>query len=292
MIKVSIIMATYNRGYIIGRAIESVLNQTHKDFELLIIDDGSTDNTQEVVKRYPDSRIRYEWFEHRGFPSARNQGLSLITGEYITYLDSDSSWRPEFLEVMIKTLNELPEIEMVYCTYEVIYQILRDGEWQNVNKAVKRNSYDYKKLLRANFIELCAALHRKGCLERIGKFDERLDCLVDWDFLIRLGNEYKVGFIDRLMVSSYYREGGDNITFTADPLPSNLLIMEKIRKMGYPIYTLLVEEFTNGSYLAYLPGFEGYKGIGRSREEAIKDIERSLKENPLSKYIELVMLNR
>lgn len=292
MIKVSIIMPTYNRGYIIGRAIESVLGQTYKDFELLIIDDGSTDNTQEVVKGYSDSRIRYEWHGHRGVSSARNQGLSLAAGGEIAYLDTDCSWRPKFLEVMKKVLNERPEVEMVYCTYELIYQTFRNGEWQDTGRTIKGEPYDYQKLLRRNFIELCTILHRRECLRKIGGFDERLACLVDWDLFIRLGNGCRVEFINQSLVSCYYREKGDNLTFNADPLRSSLLIMEKIRKMGYPIYVLLIEESSNGSYLSYLPGFEGYEGAGKTREEAIKEIERRLKDRPICPNIELVVLNR
>ncbi|MFT5631399.1 MAG: glycosyltransferase involved in cell wall biosynthesis [Gammaproteobacteria bacterium] len=105
-IKVSIVMPAFNRADRIGNAINSVLAQSHKNFELLIIDDGSTDNTKEVLERFSnDDRVRVFWNDHLGVSAARNTGLHNATGQYIFYLDSDNTWTVDFLAVMVVALK-------------------------------------------------------------------------------------------------------------------------------------------------------------------------------------------
>lgn len=97
MPSVSVIITTYNRANLVSRAIDSVLNQTYKDFELIIIDDGSTDNTKSLIDSYlqKDKRIVYFYQENKGWPSALNKGIELSKGEYIAFLDSDNEWLPK-----------------------------------------------------------------------------------------------------------------------------------------------------------------------------------------------------
>lgn len=96
---VSVVIPTYNRAHLVGRAIQSVLNQTYQDFEIIVVDDGSTDNTEEVVKSFNDPRIRYiRHDQNRGGSAARNTGIKMARGEYIAFQDSDDEWLPEKLE--------------------------------------------------------------------------------------------------------------------------------------------------------------------------------------------------
>ena len=102
---VSIIMPTYNRAHILPRAIESVLNQSYQNFELIIIDDGSSDDTYRVMKSYKDQRIRYiRYTENYGQSHARNVGINMAKGEYIAFLDSDNEWIPSHLEARVNLL--------------------------------------------------------------------------------------------------------------------------------------------------------------------------------------------
>ncbi len=114
MPKVSVILPTYNRAKYISRAIDSVLAQTYKDWELIIIDDGSTDNTKEVVEPYlKDKRIKYVWKENGGVSSARNKGLDMATGEFVAFLDSDDFYMPEKLEKSLEVFDRYPDVILV-----------------------------------------------------------------------------------------------------------------------------------------------------------------------------------
>lgn len=114
MAKVSVIIPTYNRAKYISRAIDSVLAQTYKDWELIIVDDGSTDNTREVVEPYlKDKRIKYVWKQNGGVSSARNKGLDIATGEFVAFLDSDDFYMPEKLEKSLKVFTEYLDVVLV-----------------------------------------------------------------------------------------------------------------------------------------------------------------------------------
>ncbi|MEJ2610102.1 MAG: glycosyltransferase family 2 protein [Candidatus Thiodiazotropha sp.] len=115
--KVSIIIPTYNYAQFIKESIDSVLLQTYRDFELLIIDDGSTDDTEEIVTEIRDSRLKYIKIPNGGVSVARNKGLELAQGEYIAFLDADDKWHPEKLELQVRIFNEYPEIGLVFTDF-------------------------------------------------------------------------------------------------------------------------------------------------------------------------------
>lgn len=110
----SVIIPTYNREKLIGRAIDSVLNQTFKDFELIIVDDGSTDNTKEIIERYTDQRIRYIYKENGGQNSALNKGIEFAKGKYVAFLDSDDEWLDEKLRKVYIKYHTDTNIDIVY----------------------------------------------------------------------------------------------------------------------------------------------------------------------------------
>ena len=117
MEKVSVIIPSYNRANLIERSVRSVLNQTYKNIEVIVIDDGSKDNTEEIVKAINDERLRYYKQENGGAAKARNNGVSLATGEYIAFHDSDDVWREDKLMKQMSFLKENPIYGMVYCNF-------------------------------------------------------------------------------------------------------------------------------------------------------------------------------
>lgn len=208
---VSIIIPTYNRENVIKRAIDSVLRQTYSSYELVIVDDGSTDGTESVVDQAADSRIRYiRLKENQGVAHARNVGIREAKYDYIAFLDSDDEWLPDKLtRQMEKMLSGPKEFGMVYCRM--------GGQSRNsterfvcphqsfVKEILEGNLF--QPLLFQNVIGTPAMLVRKECLEQVGGFKEALRCLEDWELVLRIARNWKIGFVDEILVEVHKSAG-------------------------------------------------------------------------------------
>lgn len=195
---VSVIIPTYNRAHLVGRAIRSVLNQTYQDFEIIVVDDGSTDNTEEVVKSFNDPRIRYIRHEkNRGGSAARNTGIRATYGEFIAFLDSDDEWLPEKLEKQVLICSD-EQIGLVYTGRKVI----DSQSGQVLSKIVPdKEGNVYEQLLERDFIGTCSSVMvKKEALENIKGFDETLPARQDWDCWLRIARNYKVACIREVLV--------------------------------------------------------------------------------------------
>ena len=203
---VSVIIPTYNRAHLVGRAICSVLNQTFQDFEIIVVDDGSTDNTEEVVKSFNDPRIRYIRHEqNRGGSAARNTGIRAARGEYIAFLDSDDEWLPEKLDTQLKTMSTLPEHFVGVCCG---YYRARQSKIVSVSRPMLYGKL-FDKLLKSPFLNGGSCLIvRKNALVAIGGFDEQLARHQDWDLLLRLALMYEIGIIDTPLVIKHNDRAG------------------------------------------------------------------------------------
>ena len=210
-IMVSIIIPTYNRGNTIRRAIDSILRQTYSSYEILIIDDGSTDDTEAVIAECEDSRIRYVPLKHnQGAAHARNVGIQEAAGGYIAFLDSDDEWMPRKLEMQMKRmLNASDEYGLVYCR---MGGMRRDGKSRYMcpplecPKEILEGDM-FRLLLLQNVIGTPTVLARKVCLEQVGGFKETLQCLEDWEFFLRIAREWKIGFVDKVLVEVHKSAG-------------------------------------------------------------------------------------
>lgn len=203
--KVSVIIPTYNRAHLIGRALKSVLNQTYQNFEIIVIDDGSTDNTEEIVKSFSGERIRYIRHKvNKGYPAALNTGIKAAKGKYIAFQDSDDEWFPEKLEKQMKIFEYAPpEVGVVYTGYWRIYE--DDKKIYTPREEVTPKEGDvHKELLKRNFVGAPTMIIRKECFERVGMFDEDLPQLQDWELLIRLSKYYNFKCVDEPLLTSYY----------------------------------------------------------------------------------------
>ncbi|MCU0524751.1 MAG: glycosyltransferase [Elainella sp. Prado103] len=178
---VSIIMPTFNRAYVIADSIQSVLEQTHKNWKLFICDDGSTDNTKAVVEQFQDERIHYFQLPKANGSSARNFGLKYSSGEYIAYLDSDNIWHPQHLSICIQSLEAKPHAMSCYTGYVDTETIRNKVEL----KELTCYTFDYYKLLNRNFIDLNSFVHRRCLFDWLSGFDEELPRLQDWDLVLR-----------------------------------------------------------------------------------------------------------
>ncbi|MEK7642994.1 MAG: glycosyltransferase family A protein [Patescibacteria group bacterium] len=209
--KVSIILTTYNRAYILPKAIKSVLEQTYKDFELVVVDDGSIDNTKEVVESFGDERVRYVRHDvNKGLAVSRNTGLRAARGVFFAFQDSDDEWTSQKLEEQVPVLEQAStHVGVVYTRLE---KTMRDASTVLVPALNFHPTSGnlYQKLLEGNFITMQVALVRRECIDRIGYFDEALNWLEDWDFWLRIAREYEFIFISMVGVRAVVM--GDSLT--------------------------------------------------------------------------------
>lgn len=201
--KVSVIIPTYNRAHLIERSIRSVLNQTYEDFELLIVDDGSTDNTKEIVEGINDDRIRYIQCEgNGGAAKARNRGIQEAKYNYIAFQDSDDEWHSDKLEKQMKVMLEASEdTGLVYCEYHYnglngIEDICPDRNIPNEQKS----GYIFPQLLAGNMIGTPVMLVKRECFEKVGIFNENFPCMEDYELVLRIAQKYRIEFIPEILM--------------------------------------------------------------------------------------------
>lgn len=187
----SIILPTYNRAHFLPKAIESVLKQTFEDWELIIVDDGSTDNTKEVVAKYQDSRIRYIYQKNQERSAARNNGIDQAQGEYICFLDSDDYYLPERLQKLFEIIIKTVDNEKLFFTDLAIE---RDGILQNAKKQNEiKETRQYDKIITATIHcqQVCGA--RKIFHEY--DFNPTIRIGEDLELWIRINEKYKLQYL-------------------------------------------------------------------------------------------------
>jgi glycosyltransferase involved in cell wall biosynthesis len=223
---VSIIIPVYNRANLIGRCIRSVLEQTYSDFELIVVDDGSTDNTAEMIRRFSDRRIEILTVpENRGAQFARNMGIQHAVGKYIAFQDSDDEWTNNKLDKQVEVLDKAgPEVGLVYSGY---WNVRGNSRVYLPSPATRPKEGDlHKILLMGNFITTQTVLLKAECLARAGLFDERLTRLQDWELWLRISHYYLFRFIDEPLVISYFQS--ESITADEEKLVKSFeMILEK-----------------------------------------------------------------
>lgn len=210
----SIIMPTYNRGHIIENAIMSVINQTYQNWELIIVDDGSTDNTFEVVSDITDNRIHYIQYEkNTGSNHARNIGIEKASGEYLAFLDSDNQWHKNYLESQLGIFqNDAVSADVVFA------RCIIAGPWgyvvfpNNIYTEFSSNEKITKCALYNSIFDTNVVCMRREIWEQSGKFDENLLRLQDWEYFLRIlvQGKYHFRFNDAVICDNYLQQ--DSIT--------------------------------------------------------------------------------
>jgi glycosyltransferase involved in cell wall biosynthesis len=202
--KVSVIVPTWNRVSLLGTAIESVLAQTFRDLEVIIVDDGSVDATESLVRRYQetDARVRYVSQEHRGISAAMNTGIRESRGQYIARIDSDDQWLPELLEAEVAILEARPEIGLVYSKGQWATSDLTPlqdtiGHAPHFPAAMKNDTL--RSMLWGDPTCNITVVVRRECFDRAGLFDESLKASEDWDMWLRTAVYYRFFFVDRVL---------------------------------------------------------------------------------------------
>ena len=207
---VSVIIPTYNRANDLGRSIDSVLSQTYSDYELIVVDDGSTDATPSLLSTY-DRRLRIIRQNNQGVSAARNTGIKSAKGKFIALLDSDDAWLPEKLAQQTAFFKAHPQAML--CQTEEIW--IRNGK--RVNPKKKHQKYSgmiFEKTLPLCLVSPSAVMIRRALFDEIGFFDETLPACEDYDLWLRITWKYPVFLIDNPLILKY---GGHSDQLSRQP---------------------------------------------------------------------------
>jgi glycosyltransferase involved in cell wall biosynthesis len=197
MPKVSVIIPAYNRLPMLKEAIHSVVKQDFEDFELIVVDDGSTDGTAEEIKKFGGRVKLLQHPENRGVSAARNKGILHAKGKYVAFLDSDDQWMKGKLKIQVTFLDDNPHYPLCY-TDEIW---IRRGK--RVNPMVKHAKYSgwiFEKCLPLCIISPSSVMMRKTLFSKVGLFDEALPVCEDYDFWLRISARFPIFFINRKLI--------------------------------------------------------------------------------------------
>ncbi|MFZ5823279.1 MAG: glycosyltransferase [Bacillota bacterium] len=225
MDRVTILIPTYNHQRYLAEAVESALHQTYTDREVVVVDDGSTDRTPEILARYGRA-IRVIRTENGGTPSALNTGIGAARGEWIAWLSSDDAFLPDKLARQLALAAEQPALSVIYTDWYVV-----DGAGRVTDQLGTPPYRTRRQLIRGLFagcvINGSTTLVRREALDRIGRFDERLKQAHDWDLWLRLARDHEFGHVRAPLVR--YRWHGENMSAGPDALDYNEWVLQKAR---------------------------------------------------------------
>ncbi len=216
---VSVIIPTFNRAEFVVKAVQSVLDQTMGDFEIIVADDGSSDDTGERAALFKDPRIRYHWFPHKGFPAyPRNRGIELAKGEYVAFLDSDDTWLPNHLELCRKAFSDNGTAGGVFTDF---YKIYNDSILIPQNATKRKRSSSTLKEMVSNFSSIGAASNvmvRRSVFDSVGLFSENKDMAgsEDWQMWVRIALSSVFAVVPAETV--IYRVHGGNLTLDPEKI--------------------------------------------------------------------------
>jgi tetratricopeptide (TPR) repeat protein len=208
---VSVIIPNYNHAQYVGDAIHSVLAQTYHNYEIIVVDDGSTDNSREVIAQFGD-QVQYLYQKNAGLSAARNTGIKSAKGSLIGVLDADDMYEPDFLNTLVSVLQENPDADGVYCGYQFV-----DQENKSLPQIEARSVPSEKlfpALLDGNFLVPESMFVRKTCYLAVGTFDESLQPCADWDMWLRITKQSKILFMSRILTRHRVLNG----SMSTDPL--------------------------------------------------------------------------
>lgn len=242
MEKISVVIPSYNTGKSLPRAIESIQKQTCRPDEIIVVDDGSEDDTKSVVKNIPGD-IQYHFQENKGVASARNKGLDLATGDLITFIDADDIWVENKIEIQLDLLKKKPEADVIIGFLQRIYPIN--------NKTSAGNNYNYEE--EAQFaLSLGCALIRKKVFKRVGLFNEDMKLSEDLDWFLRV-RESNINVFVHDDIVQYYRQHNNNIT--QDGITTKRYMLKAFKK------SLDRRRKAGGVMADFLPSFDNLEEI-------------------------------
>jgi glycosyltransferase involved in cell wall biosynthesis len=203
---VSVVVTCFNYGRYLGRCLDSALRQSYPHLEVVVVDDGSTDDTEQVMDAYRgDPRLSCLRQENRGQAVAKNAGIRRSHGEFVAFLDADDLWCADKLEKQMILFDD-QEVGVVYCRARYLDQDDHPIEYEMTGRYLQPQRGQVTEwLFYDNFVQFSGAVVRRECLERFGVFDESLSMGIDWDLWLRISSAYRFDFVDERLF--YYRMG-------------------------------------------------------------------------------------
>jgi glycosyltransferase involved in cell wall biosynthesis len=205
---VSVVITCYNYGQYLAECITSVINQTYKEFEIIIVNDGSTDNTDEIVIPFLQMpNFIYITQENSGQTVAKNSGIKISKGEFIAFLDADDFWHPTKLEKQVPLFKN--NVGVVYSLIQLIDENSKELDNGTTPKYLQpQRGLIRESIIFDNFIAFSSSIVKKECFAKAGMFDESLKMGIDWDLWLRISAEYHFDYVDEKLL--YYRVGHSN----------------------------------------------------------------------------------
>jgi len=257
-------MPIYNSSRYLDRSIQSVINQTYTNYQLVIVDDGSTDNSRHVVDKYKSTAhdIKYIYQKNKGIAGARNTGIIHAEGDYIALLDADDVWRRNKLECCMAEILNNTSIGLVHSAFDVIdnngttlYQCIKDID------EMSGNIYE-KLILRKISIAAVTVLFRKKCCDSIGLFDESKDIMGvdDRDLWIRISSKYNVIYLDKILAS--WRKHEHNYSGQ-----KNIMIQARIKQLNKLLTSNMIDTYLFNKAISkiYKEAGDSYLSLNNSR---------------------------
>jgi len=195
---VSVIIPTFNRSRFFKEAIDSALAQTYSHIEIIVIDDGSTDNTKEIVKSF-GKKVRYVYQNHSELPATRNKGLGLAKGKYVAFLDDDDVWFSQKIEKEVAYLESHPNLGFIFSAAHIVDengQKIESRALENTTPLTFKNLYNWNMIISPS-----VTLIRKECFDHVGMFDEDLIQSCDYDMWLRIAQEYKFDYLEAYLTN-------------------------------------------------------------------------------------------
>jgi glycosyltransferase involved in cell wall biosynthesis len=219
---VTVVMPTFNRPDMIRESIESIKAQTMRDWELIVVNDGGDRAVERTMEGYlDDKRIRYVYAEHGGLSSARNVGMALARGEYITQLDDDDVYYPDHLETLAAFLKDHPEFQGAYSDTNRAFQEKKGDAWVTVEKRVPYSvDFDPRAMRHQSYIPVTSIMHSRRCVAEAGYYNEHILRAMDWEYFIRLSKRCKLKHINKVTNEQRQRSDRSQMTRTFE-VPRN-----------------------------------------------------------------------
>ena len=197
---VTVVIPTYNRAELVKRAIGSVLKQTHQAKEVIVVDDHSSDDTQQILSSFGNQIQIISNTENRGVSFSRNRGIEQATGEWIAFLDSDDEWHPGKLATQARYHDKNPKLMISQC--DEIW--IRNGVRVNpMNKHTKKGGWIFQECLPLCIVSPSAVIIKRDIFKDVGVFDEALPACEDYDLWLRIAQKFEIGFLDEKLVTRY-----------------------------------------------------------------------------------------